>query len=44
MRVQVSVSWLWYDLWVGAYWARDERVLYVCPFPTVVFRVRVTRG
>jgi len=23
----------WYDFWVGAYWDRRKRILYVCPFP-----------
>jgi hypothetical protein len=23
----------WYDLWIGMYWDRAARVLYVCPLP-----------
>jgi hypothetical protein len=23
----------WYDLWIGAYWDRATRTLYVCPVP-----------
>lgn len=23
----------WYDLWVGAYWDRDRRRLYILPIP-----------
>lgn len=33
----------WYDLWVGAYWDRRERVLYVCPLPMVGFQIRFGR-
>ena len=25
----------WYDLWVGAYWSREDRTLYICPLPTL---------
>lgn len=32
----VSVRFAWYDLWVGAYWDRKQRTLYVCPLPTLL--------
>jgi hypothetical protein len=32
----MKVSFAWYDLWVGAYWDRKGRVLYVCPLPTLL--------
>ena len=32
----------WYDLWIGAYWDRKSRVLYVCPVP--MFGVAVNFG
>ncbi len=34
------------DLWVGLYWERDEGVLYVAPFPALIFgfRIRKPRG
>lgn len=39
-RLTVRVRWAWYDLWVGAYWDRRSRVLYVCPLPTLVIEFR----
>lgn len=27
----------WYDLWIGAYWDRHSRKLYVCPIPMFGF-------
>lgn len=33
----------WYDLWVGAYWSRQESALYVCLLPCVVLRVQCRR-
>ena len=32
-RVYVSFIFAWYDLWVGAYWDRDKKRLYVLPIP-----------
>jgi hypothetical protein len=37
--MKVRLNWKWYDLWVGAYWDRGKRTLYVCPLPTVVVEV-----
>jgi hypothetical protein len=25
----------WYDLWIGAYYDRHNRTLYICPLPTI---------
>ena len=33
----------WYDLWVGAYWDRKARTLYLAPIPTVVLEVSFGR-
>lgn len=31
------VSLAWYSVWVGVYWDRFDRTLYVCPLPCLVF-------
>lgn len=33
----MKVMFAWYDIWIGAYWDRKARVLYICPIPCVVF-------
>jgi len=33
--VSVKPFFRWYDLWIGAYWDRRSRVLYVCPLPMI---------
>lgn len=35
----MRVFFAWYDLWIGAFWDRRRRVLYVCPLPTVVVEI-----
>lgn len=34
--MSAGLSFAWYDLWVGAYWDRKTRTLYVCPLPCVL--------
>jgi hypothetical protein len=40
--MKIKVFFAWYDLWIGAYWDRKERVLYVCPLPTIAIAVKFT--
>lgn len=42
-RLRVRLFFAWYDLWVGAYWDRDTRTLYVCPVPTIGVAIEVQR-
>lgn len=30
----------WYDLWIGAYWDRASRTLYICPVPMLGIAIR----
>lgn len=39
--MMIKIRWRWFDLWVGAYWSRGDRVLYICPLPTVVIEVHL---
>lgn len=33
VRLRIKPVFAWYDLWVGAYWDRNARRLYVFPLP-----------
>lgn len=36
----IQFKFAWYDFWVGAYWDRKARVLYVCPLPCVLLVIK----
>jgi len=40
-RRRVCLRFAWYDLWVGAYIDRSNRMLYICPLPTFLIEVRL---
>lgn len=40
-KKRVSFFFAWYDFWVGVYYDRAERVLYVCPLPCCVVRIEL---
>lgn len=37
--MSVTPFFRWYDLWIGFYWDRFERVLYFCPLPMVGLKI-----
>jgi hypothetical protein len=39
-RIEINISFLWFDFWVGLFYDRANRTLYACPLPTLVFRFR----
>jgi hypothetical protein len=40
-RFAVSAFFRWYDLWIGAYWDREAKVLYVCPVPMFGLKIKM---
>lgn len=36
---KVTVFFAWYDLWMGAYYDRNNRTWYVCPLPCCVIKI-----
>ena len=38
--LRIRVFFAWYDMWVGAYWDRKKRILYVCPIPCLCIEIR----
>lgn len=42
--MHISVHFAWYDMWIGAYWNRASRTLYICPLPMLMVKIRPTRS
>ena len=38
--MRVSVFFAWYDFWVGAFYDRSQRALYICLLPCCVIAIQ----
>lgn len=41
-KMHVSISFKWYDFWVGVFWDRAHMALYICIFPMIPIKIWVT--
>lgn len=37
--MKLKLFFAWFDFWIGFYWDRKERELYIAPFPCFVIKV-----
>jgi hypothetical protein len=37
--IRIEIGFAWYDFWVGFYYDRNNRRLYICPLPMLVIRI-----
>lgn len=37
--MKITAFFAWYDIWIGAYWNKTFKVLYICPLPMCVIRI-----
>lgn len=38
--MKVQFIFAWYDLWVGAYWDKKKKWLYILPLPMIGFIIK----
>lgn len=41
--MKISPVVAWYDFWIGAYWDRKGRRLYILPFPMIGVVIQLKR-
>jgi len=37
--MKIGFLFAWYDLWVGLFWSKEKRRLYVLPLPCIGFYI-----
>jgi hypothetical protein len=40
---KITPIFAWYDFWVGVFWDRHKRCLYIFPIPCVGIRIQLRR-
>jgi len=38
---RITLLFAWYDFWIGWYWDRKNRVLYILPLPMIGVRIQL---
>ena len=42
--MKVRLFFEWFDMWVGVYWSKESRTLYICPLPMVVLALEFKKS
>lgn len=42
-RLIVNVFFAWFDFWIGLYFDRNKKILYLCPFPMLCISFRIEK-
>lgn len=37
--MKLTIFFAWYDFWIGAYYDRKDKILYICPFFCIVLKI-----
>lgn len=38
---RISISFKWYDFWIGGFYDRSKRILYICLLPMLPIRIKL---
>jgi hypothetical protein len=39
VKMTIKIFLAWYDCWIGAFYDRKNKILYICPLPMIVIQV-----
>jgi hypothetical protein len=39
----MEIKFKWFDFWIGFYYDRIKKILYICPVPMIVFVIPLSR-
>jgi hypothetical protein len=42
LHMKVRLMFAWYDMWIGAFWDRKSRSLYLFPLPMIGMKIQIT--
>jgi hypothetical protein len=40
----MKIKFKWFDIWIGAFYDRKKRILYICPIPMIVISIPLEPG
>jgi len=38
--MKIKIFFAWYDFWIGFYYDRFDKILYICPLPMMVISIK----
>jgi hypothetical protein len=42
LSMKVKLMFAWYDMWIGAFWDRKQKTLYLFPLPMIGMKIQIT--
>jgi len=42
--MRIEPIFAWYDFWIGLFYDRKKRIIYIFPFPTIGFKITLKRN
>jgi hypothetical protein len=41
--MKISLFFAWFDCWIGWFYDKQKKILYICPLPMVVIKIQKTK-
>lgn len=40
-KVDFSISFKWFDFWIGIFYDKNNKIIYFCPIPTICIKINI---